>query len=44
MATLESSLEGQVKESENRGILLGGYAAMAESAWMGSVQAADVLE
>ena len=44
MAALDASMGSQNIEGENRGILLGGYAAMAESAWMGSVQAADVLE
>lgn len=29
---------------EGPGMMLGGYAAMAESAWMGSVQATEVLE
>ncbi len=29
---------------ESEPLLLGGYAALAESAWMGSVQASDVLE
>jgi putative peptidoglycan lipid II flippase len=30
--------------SEQRDVMLGGFAAMAESAWMGSVQATEVLE
>jgi putative peptidoglycan lipid II flippase len=44
MAALNPAVESQVQGEENRGILLGGYAAMAETSWMGSVQASDVLE
>jgi putative peptidoglycan lipid II flippase len=44
MAVLNPADPVLLPAEENRGILLGGYAAMAESAWMGSVQAADVLE
>jgi putative peptidoglycan lipid II flippase len=45
MGTLDPVVESQSRErDEERKILLGGYAAMAESAWMGSVQASDVVE
>jgi putative peptidoglycan lipid II flippase len=40
MAVAASRLPGR----EERAISLGGYAALAESAWMGAAQATDVLE
>src|SRR6266536_1050837 len=42
MATATPVL-GQQRDDE-RALLLGGYSALAESAWMGSVQATEVLE
>jgi putative peptidoglycan lipid II flippase len=44
MAVAAPTLEQPAGREEEKPILLGGYAAMAESAWMGSVQASDVLE
>ncbi|HEX9617594.1 MAG TPA: murein biosynthesis integral membrane protein MurJ [Anaerolineales bacterium] len=44
MAVITSSLESQPIQSDGAPLMLGGYAAMAESAWMGSVQATEVLE
>jgi len=44
MAVLNPTVGSPIEEGEKKAILLGGYAAMAESAWMGSVQATDVLE
>jgi putative peptidoglycan lipid II flippase len=44
MGALNPAVESPAELRENREMLLGGYAALAESAWMGSVQATDVLE
>ena len=44
MAVISPPMEGLPDRKEEAGIRLGGYAAMAESAWMGSVQASEVLD
>jgi hypothetical protein len=44
MAATASSLSRTAQPSEAPKLMLGGYAAMAESAWMGSVQGSEVLE
>ena len=44
MAVAAPALDHQARPEDGAPLMLGGYAAMAESAWMGSVQATDVLE
>src|SRR5262245_13014093 len=44
MAATASSLSRPAQPGEAPKLMLGGYAAMAESAWMGSVQGSEVLE
>ena len=46
VATAAAGQAGQAgQQDEGRApVMLGGYAALAESAWMGSVQATEVLE
>ncbi len=44
MATLSPSLERRNAPAESESVLLGGYSALAESAWMGSVQATEVMD
>jgi putative peptidoglycan lipid II flippase len=44
MAAITSALNPSEDMPETEPMALGGYAAMAESAWMGSVQATEVLE
>jgi putative peptidoglycan lipid II flippase len=44
MAATASTLSRPTSQSDAPKLMLGGYAAMAESAWMGSVQASEVLE
>jgi putative peptidoglycan lipid II flippase len=44
MTTYAPAIEHRTSDAEKQPLMLGGYAAMAESAWMGSVQATEVLE
>jgi putative peptidoglycan lipid II flippase len=44
MAVVTSSIEDQPSRSAGASLRLGGYAALAESAWMGNVQATEVLD
>ena len=44
MAASASTLGRSGPQRDTPKLMLGGYAAMAESAWMGSVQASEVLE
>ena len=44
MAVAVPAADRQAGQGEKSSIMLGGYAAMAERAWMGSVQATEVLE
>jgi putative peptidoglycan lipid II flippase len=44
MAATAPTLSRPAQQSEAPNLMLGGYAAMAESAWMGSVQGSEVLE
>ncbi len=44
MTVYTPAIEQPAEETASRPIMLGGYAALAESAWMGSVQATEVLE
>jgi putative peptidoglycan lipid II flippase len=44
MAVTASTLGRAAGQGDAPKLMLGGYAAMAESAWMGSVQASEVLE
>jgi len=43
MAVSAPTLGGSTPQRDAPKVMLGGYAAMAESAWMGSVQATEVL-
>ncbi len=44
MTTYVPAIERPAGDTPKQPLMLGGYAAMAESAWMGSVQASEVLE
>lgn len=44
MTSVTQSPTGSSASQNEPALMLGGYAAMAESAWMGSVQATEVLE